>query len=211
MSAVQRMSLPGIGVGREIASGTPARRATGATSQTGSTGSTGYSVPFDRLLGRSVVSRQAGATTTSGGTRAAGTAPAGAAAYRSLVESTARRYGLDPALLLGVVDSESGFNPRAVSAAGAKGLMQLMDGTARGLGVTDSFSPEQSLDGGARYLRDMLGRYGGSVSLALAAYNAGPGAVDRHGGIPPYQETQTYVSRVLTASKRYGGLSGSST
>ncbi|TAK31932.1 MAG: lytic transglycosylase domain-containing protein [Chloroflexota bacterium] len=118
-------------------------------------------------------------------------------AFGDLIAEATRRYNLPSGLLPSVIKAESGFNPRAVSPAGAKGLMQLMDGTARTLGVRDSFDPAQNIDGGARFLRQLLDRYGGDVRRALAAYNAGPGAVDRYGGIPPYPETQTYVSRIL--------------
>jgi soluble lytic murein transglycosylase-like protein len=117
--------------------------------------------------------------------------------YEDLIRDTASRNDVDPALVEAVVRHESGFDPAAVSRAGAQGLMQLMPGTARGLGVTDPFDPAQSIDGGTRYLRDMLDRFGGDTRLALAAYNAGPWAVERYGGVPPYAETQTYVERVL--------------
>ena len=199
MTTTQRVNLPGIAIGREAVRLPSTGRANGR--------SNGPAVPFEHLLGRSLGARQASSAARSGATRfaAGGTSAVGVTAYRPLIEATARRYGLDPALLLGVVESESGFNPQALSSAGAKGLMQLMDGTARGLGVTDPYSPEQSVDGGARLLRDLLSRYDGSTSLALAAYNAGPGAVDKHGGIPPYSETRTYVARVLAAASRYGG------
>jgi soluble lytic murein transglycosylase-like protein len=126
--------------------------------------------------------------------------------YSPLVADAARRYGVDPALVAAVIESESGFNPRATSPAGAKGLMQLMDGTARGLGVTDSYDPVQNVHGGTKYLRQMLDKYNGDARLALAAYNAGGGAVDRFGGIPPYPETQRYVPRVLAAAEKYRGL-----
>jgi len=129
--------------------------------------------------------------------------------YGPLINEAARRHGVDPALVAGVIESESGFNPNAGSPAGAKGLMQLMDGTARGLGVTDSFDPVQNVFGGTRYLRQMLDRYNGDTRLALAAYNAGGGAVDKYGGTPPYPETQRYVPRVLAAAERYRGLSTS--
>jgi soluble lytic murein transglycosylase-like protein len=126
-------------------------------------------------------------------------APAGAGQvpFQTEIEAAASRYGLDPALLAAVAKTESGFNPRAQSGVGAKGLMQLMDATARGLGVKDSFDPAQSLDGGARFLSGLLKQFKGDVRLALAAYNAGPGAVQKYGGIPPYQETQRYVPKVL--------------
>lgn len=111
------------------------------------------------------------------------------------IEAAARRHGLDPTLLAGLVQAESGFRPDVVSHAGAIGLAQLMPGTAEGLGV-DPHDPVQNLDGGARYLREQLDRFG-SVELALAAYNAGPGRVAQAGGIPRIAETQAYVPRVL--------------
>jgi cell wall-associated NlpC family hydrolase len=127
-------------------------------------------------------------------------APAGAAAatgtgFDQLFAAAGARHGVSPALLAAVAKAESSFNPRAVSHAGAQGLMQLMPGTARGLGV-DPFDPAQAIDGAARLLADHQRRFG-SVDLALAAYNAGPGAVQRHGGMPPYSETRNYVRRVL--------------
>lgn len=125
--------------------------------------------------------------------------------YGPLIADAARRYGVDPALVAGVIESESGFNARATSSAGAKGLMQLMDGTARGLGVADSYDPVQNVNGGTKFLRQLLDRYNGDARLALAAYNAGGGAVDRYGGVPPYPETQRYVPRVLAAAERYRG------
>lgn len=129
--------------------------------------------------------------------------PADVSGVRPLLLAAARQEGVPPALLAAVVDQESGFNPRAVSKAGAKGLTQLMDGTARSLGVKDPFDPWQNLVGGARFLRAMLDRFHGSVPLALAAYNAGPGAVESYHGIPPYAETQTYVRRVLGFYQQY--------
>jgi hypothetical protein len=134
-----------------------------------------------------------GAVTTlaTGGSAAALSGP-----YAALFTEAGRRYGVDPALLSAVAKAESGYNPRAVSGAGAQGLMQLMPGTARSLGVRDAFDPAQAVDGAARLLADLLGDFGGRVDLALAGYNAGPGAVRTYGGIPPYAETQTYVRRV---------------
>jgi Rod binding domain-containing protein len=114
------------------------------------------------------------------------------------IRDSARRHRLDPALIHSVIKAESAGNPRAVSHAGAKGLMQLIDSTATSLGLTNVFDPAQNIEGGASYLKQLIDRYG-DVDTALAAYNAGPGAVDRHGGIPPYRETEAYVERV----KRY--------
>lgn len=117
--------------------------------------------------------------------------------YADLFRVAGQRYGIDPALLDAVAKQESAYDPRAVSPAGAQGLMQLMPGTADGLGVTDPFDPTQAVDGAARLLRDLLERFG-QVDLALAGYNAGPGAVLRYGGIPPYPETQNYVRSILS-------------
>jgi soluble lytic murein transglycosylase-like protein len=123
-------------------------------------------------------------------------APAGSD-LTALATAAARRHKLDPALVLALVQVESAFQPRAVSPKGAQGLTQLMPATAREMGVKDVLDPEQNLDGGARYLSWLLNRYGGDLRRALAAYNAGPGAVDRHQGVPPYRETLKYVRRVL--------------
>jgi soluble lytic murein transglycosylase-like protein len=116
---------------------------------------------------------------------------------RALAESAARRHGLDPGLVLAVVGVESGFRPEAISPKGAQGLMQLMPGTSRELGVADPLDPEQNLDGGVRHLGALLTLYDGDLTRALAAYNAGQGAVARHDGVPPYRETQAYVKKVL--------------
>jgi soluble lytic murein transglycosylase-like protein len=116
---------------------------------------------------------------------------------REVAAAAARRHGLDPELVLAVVSVESGFRPGAVSPKGAQGLMQLMPRTAASLGVEDSFDPAQNLDGGARHLGQLLTLYDGDLVKALAAYNAGEGAVHRHGGVPPYRETRAYVKKVL--------------
>lgn len=117
--------------------------------------------------------------------------------FASLINQASQKYGVSAGLIQSIIKAESNFNPNAVSSAGAQGLMQLMPGTARGLGVTNSLDPAQNIDGGAKFLKRLLDHYDGNVRLAVAAYNAGPGAVDKYGGVPPYQETQTYVTRVL--------------
>ncbi|WP_369258048.1 NlpC/P60 family protein [Geodermatophilus amargosae] len=121
--------------------------------------------------------------------------------YADLFTAAGARHGVDPALLAGVAKVESGFDSAAASPAGATGLMQFMPATARGLGV-DAGDPASAVDGAARYLRQLTDRFG-STDLALAAYNAGPGAVARHGGIPPFAETQSYVRKVTSAAEAY--------
>jgi soluble lytic murein transglycosylase-like protein len=116
--------------------------------------------------------------------------------YGAEITAAAERNGLDPALLAGLIKQESGFKPDARSGAGAQGLTQLMPGTAAGLGVTDPLDPAQAIEGGAKYLKQQLDSFGGDTARALAAYNAGPGAVQRFGGVPPYAETQNYVRAV---------------
>ena len=127
----------------------------------------------------------------------------GSSPYDTLVTAAAQRNGIDPALLHGLIQQESGFDPSATSSAGARGLCQLMPGTATSLGVSDPLDPAQSIEGGARYLRQQLDAFGGDPSLALAAYNAGPGAVRRYVGVPPYAETQAYVQKVLGYANAY--------
>lgn len=153
------------------------------------------------------------AATEAGGTQAVA-APTAAdvsgVPYANEINAAAKKYGLDPSLLAGLVKQESGFNPNARSSAGATGLTQLMPATARSLGVTDATDPVQALDGGAKYLKQMLDKFGGDPKLALAAYNAGPGAVTRFGGIPPYAETKAYVEKVLANRDAFlaaGGVS----
>lgn len=135
-------------------------------------------------------------------------APTGAAAsgtpFGAEIDAAAQRHGLDPRLLKALVKQESGFDPSARSPAGAAGLTQLMPGTAAALGVTDPMDPLQALEGGAKYLAQQLKAFGGDVSLALAAYNAGPGNVQKHGGIPPFRETQNYVRTILASAGQEG-------
>lgn len=115
----------------------------------------------------------------------------------SMIDKVAQKHGVDEKLVRALVRQESGFNPNATSHCGAMGLMQLMPATAKGLGVTDPYNPVQNVEGGVKYLKSMLNKYNGNVILALAAYNAGPGAVDKYGTVPPYGETQNYVKSIL--------------
>lgn len=123
---------------------------------------------------------------------------------REIAAAAARKHGLDPELVIAVVSVESAFQPQAVSPKVAQGLIQLMPGTAASLGVADVFDPAQNLDGGARHLGQLLDLYDGDVERALAAYNAGQGAVQRHHGVPPYRETRAYVKKVLSRYRAQG-------
>lgn len=130
-----------------------------------------------------------------------------AADLSAIFKEAAETYGVPQALLEAVAKAESNFNPAPVYRAGAAGIMQLMPSTARALGVNDIFDPYENIMGGAKYLSSLLRRYDGNLRLALAAYNAGPGAVDKHGGVPPYPETQAYVEKVLGLYRSAGGAS----
>jgi soluble lytic murein transglycosylase-like protein len=121
--------------------------------------------------------------------------------YDDLIELHAQAYGMSPDLIRAVIQAESGFNPRAVSPKGAMGLMQLMPATARELGVTDPFHPDDNIRGGVSYLAGLMSRYDQSIELALAAYNAGPGSVERYRAVPPYRETQNYVKKITGATR----------
>jgi Rod binding domain-containing protein len=123
--------------------------------------------------------------------------------FQPAIEKAAQKYRLNPSLIKAVIAAESAGNPHATSRKGAKGLMQLMDGTARQLNISDSYNPEQNIDGGARYLRQLLDMFDGDLSLALAGYNAGPGNVRKYNGIPPFPETQQYIRRVLKFQSRF--------
>lgn len=135
------------------------------------------------------------------------TVTSGAHPYEALIQQAALRNGVEPALLKGLIEQESGFDPNARSSAGALGLTQLMPSTAASLGVRNPLDPTEAVEGGARLLGELLRQFGGNVSDALAAYNAGAGAVQRYGGVPPYPETEAYVVKVLANARsfRQGG------
>ena len=127
-------------------------------------------------------------------------------AYGDEINAAALAFRMEPALVRAVIHAESGFNARARSKKGAMGLMQLMPGTALDLGVVDALVPSQNIRGGVQYLATLMARFHNDVALATAAYNAGPGAVQKHAGVPPYAETQVYVQRVKILHQRYKAL-----
>lgn len=130
------------------------------------------------------------------------------AVYEQLIKTCSDKYGVNPSLVKAVIHAESGYRPDAVSSKGACGLMQLMPATAKSLNVADRFNPKDNVEGGVKYLRFLLDTFRGDVPLAVAAYNAGLNKVAKYGGIPPYNETKTYVNRVLSYMKSYqeGGI-----
>jgi soluble lytic murein transglycosylase-like protein len=154
-----------------------------------------FAAQLDSATSSGAPAAVASASSVPGASTGASELPAGTP-YAAEITAAAKRNGIDPALLAGLVKQESGFNPNAGSPAGAQGLTQLMPATAASLGVTNVHDPAQALEGGAKYLRRQLDHFGGDVARALAAYNAGPGAVERFGGVPPYAETQNYVRKV---------------
>ena len=154
--------------------------------------------------GNPALGLQAGGPDAPGsGAPAVVSAPVPPAQIDALVQQNAATWQVDPALIKAVIANESGFNANATSPVGARGLMQLMPETAASLGVRDSYDPAQNVAGGARYLRGLLDRFNGDKRLAIAAYNAGPGAVEKYGDVPPYAETRNYVQNVLASFDKY--------
>jgi soluble lytic murein transglycosylase-like protein len=181
------------------ATGTPATSFAGTLASASTA-----SAPAAATASAASLSSPLATTATQDATGATGVSalPAGTP-YGADITAAAQRNGIDPALLAGLIKQESGFNAGARSGAGAVGLTQLMPATAAGLGVSDPTDPAQSIEGGAKYLAAQLKRFGGDTARALAAYNAGPGAVERFGGVPPYAETQNYVRAVQANAAQF--------
>jgi soluble lytic murein transglycosylase-like protein len=185
---------------RQVSSGGVITSAGGASAGAQGAGTSDFASAL-----QAATSSDAASGTTAGaevaGSTGAGTG--GEAEYESLIDQAAARNGVDPAILHGLIEQESGFNASATSSAGAAGLTQLMPGTASSLGVANPLDPAESIEGGARYLGQLMGQFGGNAEDALAAYNAGPGAVQQYGGVPPYSETQSYVAKVLANAEAF--------
>jgi soluble lytic murein transglycosylase-like protein len=162
-------------------------------------GSSNFQALVERQQAVNVVNTGAPNGTTSGG--AAVTAPP--ADISQMIANASASTGVETPLIEAVIKNESGFNPSATSPVGAQGLMQLMPGTAAGLGVTNSYDPQQNINGGAKYLRGLLDEFHGNLPMTIAAYNAGPGAVQKYGGVPPYAETKNYVNNVMASYESY--------
>lgn len=158
-------------------------------------GSSNSNNKFGSLTGLGNINALTTASSTTSIPEVSRTAPK--AQIIAMIDKVAKKHGVDQKLVRALVRQESGFNPNATSHCGAQGLMQLMPATAKGLGVTDAYNPVQNVEGGVKYLKGLLNKYNGNVILALAAYNAGPGAVDKYGNVPPYKETQNYVKSIL--------------
>jgi len=169
-----------------------------SAASTGATGSSGFAAQLASVTGTPAASATTDTTATAGTTAG----PGASTPYADEIDAAAAKYNVDPALLRGLIRQESNFNANATSPAGARGLTQLMPGTAAALGVDPSV-PAQAIEGGAKYLRQQLDRFGNDPAKALAAYNAGPGAVQRYGGVPPYAETQNYVRKVMGYAAEY--------
>lgn len=182
--------------------GSPVQRAnTGKPSSTSGRGGGSNEVSFESIL--NTVSAEKQFRPTGGATGPSSTWSGGSKDFDGMIADASKKHNVDESLIRAVIKQESAFNPKATSSCGAQGLMQLMPDTAKELGCTDAYDPYQNIMGGAKYLRQMLDRFNGNQTLAIASYNAGPGSVDKYGGIPPFGETQNYVSRVMENYRNY--------
>jgi soluble lytic murein transglycosylase-like protein len=189
--------------------GAPVRTpSTTGTSSTSSSSPTSFAAQLASVAGSPATaatsdpSLTSATTATKGASGATSGTPGASTPFAAEIDAAAKKYNVDPALLRGLIRQESNFNPNATSPAGARGLTQLMPGTAAALGVNPAI-PAQAIEGGAKYLRQQLDKFGNDPAKALAAYNAGPGAVQRYGGVPPFAETQNYVRKVMAYAAEY--------
>jgi soluble lytic murein transglycosylase-like protein len=164
---------------------------------------TGAATAFGRALTSALGGTAQPAPAGSQASAAPAPAPVPPEQIDALVNTNSTTWQVDPSLVKAIIANESGFNANATSKVGAQGLMQLMPSTAQSVGVRDSYDPAQNVAGGTRYLKGLLDRFNGDVRLAVAAYNAGPGAVEKYGDVPPYAETQSYVANVLGSYAKY--------